>query len=207
MNHTAWVTVIILTLVSSAVAQPRLETASQQLSATQPATTQPAPAATTQPTAAAQASLNYFNQVCEVLDRALTQPAAEAQPSFYSNSANKINTLAKDNVDPQVVAWGGTVAMALTNASNALQVGQQRAESRSQSVATPGGYDANDPNRQQRAQTDVQNANQARRQGSLEERAAASERVVNLLANLQDARTKIAAQLANPNNAPAQPAK
>lgn len=156
------------------------------------------PQATTpasQPSSNAQASKKYFSQVCEVLDRALTQPAAKAVPSFYSNSANKITTLSKENVDPDVVAWGGTVAMALTNAANALDVGKQRAEGRADSVATPGAYDANDPNRNARARVDVQNAQQARRQAGVEERANASEQVANLLANLQDSRTKVAAQL------------
>jgi hypothetical protein len=184
MNR-AWAIALSI-VVSSAVAQTPSGIA--QPAASQPAATQPA-------VGSAAASRTYFNQVSEVLDRALATPAAEAMPSFYTNSANKITTLSKENVDPDVIAWGGTVSLALTNAANTLQVGQQRAESRSNSVPAPGVYDANDPNAQQRGEVDLQNAQQARRQGGLEEHAAASERVANLLANLQDARTKMAAAI------------
>jgi hypothetical protein len=177
----------LLIVISSALAQQPPPDPSLTAPPTQPATTQPS--------ASAEATRAYFNQVSDVLDRTLSEPAAQAQPSFYSDSAHKITTLPKENVDPDVIAWGGTVTLALTNAANELQTGREQAESRANGVPTPGVHDANDPNREQEAQVDQQNAQQARRQQALSEHAAASQRVAQLLANLQTSRTKVAEQL------------
>jgi hypothetical protein len=183
MESVKFTAAALLIVISSALAQqPPAEPP-----ATQPASTQPA--------GNAQATQAYFSQIGDVLDRVLSMPAAQAQPGFYSDSAHKLTTLSKENVDPDVIAWGGTVTLALTNAANELETGQEQAESAANGVPTPGPHDVNNLNAEQQAQVDQQNAQQARRQQALSQHAAASQRVAQLLANLQTSRTKVAEQI------------
>lgn len=152
------------------------------------AASQPAPELP--PLSPAEATREYFQGVSEALDRVLVEPPATIEATTYSREARRIADLSKENVDPDVVAFASEVSVALTNAANAIEVGKQRAESRSAAVSTPSGYGAGE-GAEARARADRENANSQRRQAALEERARAAEQAATFITALQEPRRQI----------------
>lgn len=151
----------------------------------------PATQPTTRPTSPAAATHAYFREVSRAIDEAVLEPAATLETPVYAQYARRIVELPQELVDTDVLAWGGTVTAKLNDAANAIELGKQRAQSRSAAVASPGGF-GEGPDAEARARAEMQNAQRQRRQAAVEERARGAEEATRILRELQEPRLKIA---------------
>lgn len=90
--------------------------------------------------AAAEASKAYFQAISRMLDAAKGGASMQQSAQNLRNMSRRIQQLPILNVDPELVAWGGNVSIAMTQAATVLAGGQVRAQNAVSAVASPTAY-------------------------------------------------------------------
>jgi len=150
---------------------------------------------------AATASRNYYRAVAKALDTIKTKPSPSQGASWLIAQSRMIQQLPVLNVDTALLEWGSGVADAFTRAAEELALGQQRAMSAANGVASPVAYTTYDYdagwNSSDSAETRAayRNARQERQRVAQNERGAAAERAFGCLNGVMAARGQIRAEM------------
>jgi hypothetical protein len=163
-----------------------------------PAGPGPAPAAAAKDPATA--SQKYYQAVSKMIDAIGPKPSPKQGATWLATQAKMIQQLPVLNVDPALLEWGNSVASAFTRAAQELAIGQQRAMTAAQGVASPTGYTSYSTSGlggTDTAETRAafRNAQQQRQQAAQTERGAAAERAFGFVNDLLGSRGKIRADM------------
>jgi hypothetical protein len=147
----------------------------------------------------AEASQAYYRAVAKKIDALGPKPSPTQGASALMSYARQIQQLPVLNVDPALLEWGNSVASTFTRAGQELAVGQTRAKAAAEGVASPTAYTTYAPtggaNSTPETRAAYRNAQQARRQVSQTERAAAADRAMTILNDVAPARGKVRAEM------------
>ena len=112
--------------------------------------------------------------------------------------AQRINRLPVINVDPDLIAWSGSVSANLIKAANILSVGQTRATARASSVQLSRqsyGGGQSYAERESQASIDSENDRARRREAALQETSAAMEEASAIIDEIHNSRAQIRSEL------------
>jgi hypothetical protein len=148
----------------------------------------------------AQASKKYYKTVSGILDNATQGQSAAETAIWFRSAAKRIDQLPILNVDPALVEWGGMVSSRLKQAAGIGAMGQTQINNRIAGVADPtySGYDPNNNGGYADTSADRaarENANKARRQAALEQKAQVQEQALQVLNDIAESRPKIRADM------------
>jgi hypothetical protein len=159
----------------------------------------PKPAAGQAKTPAA-ASQEYYRVVSKKLDTIGTKPSPTQTAGSLLAHAREIEQLPILNVDPELVKWGGAVSDAFSRAGQELALGQQKARSAAEGVASPVAYttytaNGGTGNTTPEARAAYRNAQQQRQAASQTQRTAAATQAFAVLNEVLPSRAKIRAEM------------
>jgi hypothetical protein len=146
---------------------------------------------------AAEASQAYYRSVAKCIDVLGPKASASQSGTSLTAQASRIQQLPVLDVDPALVEWAGSVAEAMSRAAHEIAIGGQRAQAAAAAVASPaasgaGNYgSASTPE----SRAAFRNASNQRRQAAQTERAAASQKAVDVLNTIPEGRAKVRAEM------------
>jgi hypothetical protein len=144
-------------------------------------------------TSVAEASQAYYHSVAKCIDVVGSRASASQSGTSLTAQARRIQQLPVLDVDPALVEWAGTVAESLDRAAHEITIGSQRAQAAAAAVAAPaasgaGNYgSASTPE----SRAAFRNASNQRRQAAQTERAAASQKALDVLNTIPESRAKV----------------
>lgn len=149
------------------------------------------------------ASQKYFRTVSAIVDKleggATTAPSMSHFATWIRRDARRINRLPIVNVDPDLVAWGGDVAVQLNDVAQIFSTGGLSAQSRTAGVSdvyTPSEWsDASGGYTNDRARVERQNAINQRRAAAKEEQAKVAQAASGVVRDMAAQRAAIRAEM------------
>ena len=156
------------------------------------------PAAASDP---ATASQKYYRAVSKSLDAIGSKPSPKQGATWLVAQARIIQQLPVLNVDPALIEWGNAVADSFTHAAEEMALGQQKAMTAVQGVASPtaytsyngtSGWSSSDSAETRAA---FRNVRQQRQQVAQNERGLAAERAFAAVNGVLEGRGKIRAEM------------
>lgn len=149
-------------------------------------------------------SQKYYKAVTEIVDKLQSKIGTGSKAASLADSATwmkrdarRIDRLPILNVDPELLAWGGTVSARLLEAAQVLSVGQLDTLARTTGIENASGwsdydYDGNYTGQATAASDGVR---RQRQQAAMEEKARAHDSAAKIFKDLAGARQKVRADM------------